>query len=226
VLQLSLGAEQATTTLAGYIADIKPPQIEIMVLKKVVGFWEPIKLFGKISIGDSLSIENWCNKNSQVLSYVLVRTNAGDVRLDCSQVKMTFTEPGRFIPQLPAYVPSTPAIVTEVKPPGVGSTGFGSAEPATVSEQYACSPGYTYINGVCQPVLWPGYGNGVSGTVSGAANAAASGGAAAGPVGAIVGGALGTAGGAVQGTANMLTPAGLRCNAGYTYYNGACYPAR
>ena len=25
--------------------------------------------------------------------------------------------------------------------------------------QYACAPGYTYINGVCQPVRSPGYGN-------------------------------------------------------------------
>jgi hypothetical protein len=94
--------------------------------------------------------------------------------------------------------------------------------------QYACAPGYTYINGVCQPAQAPGYGNPVSGTVSGEANGAANGAAAAGPVGAVVGGALGAAGGAVSGTANMLTGAAPApaCAAGYTYYNGACYPAR
>ena len=93
--------------------------------------------------------------------------------------------------------------------------------------QYACAPGYTYYNGVCQPVRAPGYGNPVSGTVSGEAAGAANGAAAAGPVGAVVGGALGAAGGAVSGTANMLTGAPPpACAAGYTYYNGACYPAR
>jgi hypothetical protein len=92
--------------------------------------------------------------------------------------------------------------------------------------QYACAPGYTYINGVCQPVQAPGYGNPVSGTVSGEANGAASGYSAGGPVGAVVGGALGAATGAVTGTANMLTPSAPACAAGYTYYNGACYPAR
>ncbi len=92
--------------------------------------------------------------------------------------------------------------------------------------QYACAPGYTYYNGVCQPVRAPGYGNPVSGTVSGEAAGAANGAAAAGPVGAVVGGALGAAGGAVTGTANMLTPSAPACAAGYTYYNGACYPAR
>ena len=94
--------------------------------------------------------------------------------------------------------------------------------------QYACAPGYTYYNGVCQPVRAPGYGNPVSGTVSGEAAGAANGAAAAGPVGAVVGGALGAAGGAVSGTSNMLTgaPPAPACAAGYTYYNGACYPAR
>jgi hypothetical protein len=97
--------------------------------------------------------------------------------------------------------------------------------------QYACAPGYTYYNGVCQPVGNPGYGNPASGAVSGEAAGAASGAATAGPVGAIVGGALGTATGAIQGTGNMLSggstpPAAPTCAAGYTYYNGACYPAR
>jgi hypothetical protein len=92
--------------------------------------------------------------------------------------------------------------------------------------QYACAPGYTYINGVCQPVRPPGYGNPVFGAVSGEAQGAASGYAAGGPVGAVVGGALGTATGAVSGTANMLAPPPRGCNAGYTYYNGACVPAR
>src|SRR5436305_3461701 len=113
--------------------------------------------------------------------------------------------------------------------------------------QYACSPGYTYMNGACQPAAAPGYSPApgyapapgyppaqpyanptgpLSGAAAGSAAGAQSGGAAAGPVGAIVGGAVGTATGAVQGTANMLTPPGMRCNAGYTYYNGACVPAR
>ena len=63
--------------------------------------------------------------------------------------------------------------------------------------QYACAPGYAYINGVCQPVRAPGYGNPVTGTVSGEASGAASGYATGGPVGAVVGGALGAATGAV-----------------------------
>jgi hypothetical protein len=94
--------------------------------------------------------------------------------------------------------------------------------------QYACAPGYTYVNGVCQPVRAPGYGNPVSGAVSGEAQGAASGYQAGGPVGAVVGGALGTATGAVTGTANALTggSSAPACAAGYTYYNGACYPAR
>ena len=91
--------------------------------------------------------------------------------------------------------------------------------------QYACAPGYAYINGVCQSVQTPGYGNPVTGTVSGEAAGASSGYATGGPVGAVVGGALGAATGAVTGTANMLTPP-VTCNYGYTYYNGACVPAR
>ena len=105
-----------------------------------------------------------------------------------------------------------------------------------------CAAGYAYMNGVCQPTAAPGayvpapgyppaqpYASPtgpLSGAAAGSAAGAQSGGAAAGPVGAIVGGALGTATGAVQGTTNMLTPPGMRCNAGYTYYNGNCVPAR
>ena len=92
--------------------------------------------------------------------------------------------------------------------------------------QYACAPGYTYYNGVCQPVRSPGYGNPVSGTVSGEAAGAASGYATGGPVGAVVGGALGAATGAVTGTANMVAPPAQGCYPGYVYRNGACYPAR
>src|SRR5260370_39465783 len=90
--------------------------------------------------------------------------------------------------------------------------------------QYACAPGYTYYNGVCQPVQAPGYGNPASGAVSGEAAGAASGYATGGPVGAVVGGALGTASGAVTGTANMLAPPAPACAAGHYYYNGNCYP--
>ena len=100
------------------------------------------------------------------------------------------------------------------------ATGASTAAMA----QYACAPGYTYYNGICQPVRAPGYGNPVSGAVSGDANGAASGYSSGGPIGAIVGGAIGTATGAVAGTANALTPTPA-CAAGYTYYNGGCYPA-
>ena len=79
------------------------------------------------------------------------------------------------------------------------------------------------------PAAAPGYPAGpLSGAAAGGAAGAANGGAAAGPVGAIVGGALGTATGAVAGTANTLTGAPRRrrpAAAGYTYYNGGCYPA-
>ena len=97
--------------------------------------------------------------------------------------------------------------------------------------QYACSPGYTYINGVCQSVGTPAYGNPVSGTVSGEQTGAAQGYATGGPVGAVVGGALGAAGGALQGTGNMLSgsstaPPTPACAAGFYVYNGYCYPAR
>ena len=97
--------------------------------------------------------------------------------------------------------------------------------------QYACPSGYTYINGVCQPVGTPGYGNPVSGTVSGEQSGAAQGYATGGPVGAVVGGALGAAGGALQGTGNMLSgsstpPPTPACAAGFYLYNGYCYPAR
>jgi hypothetical protein len=90
--------------------------------------------------------------------------------------------------------------------------------------QYACVPGYTYRNGVCQPVQPQGYGNPVSGAVSGEAAGAARGAQTGGPVGAVIGGAIGTATGAVQGTANMLAPPPGSCYPGYYYRNGACYP--
>ena len=94
--------------------------------------------------------------------------------------------------------------------------------------QYACPAGYTYFKGGCQPAQPPGYSNPVFGTVSGETAGAASGYQSAGPVGAVVGGALGAAGGAVSGTANMLTPPAPAptCAPGYTFVNGACYPAR
>ena len=73
----------------------------------------------------------------------------------------------------------------------------------------------------------PGYpSNPVSGAAVGEMNGAASGAAEGGPIGAIVGGAIGTATGALAGTANMLAPPPFGCNAGYTYYNGACVRAR
>jgi hypothetical protein len=104
------------------------------------------------------------------------------------------------------------------------AAGMSSAAMA----QYACARGYTYYNGVCQPVQSPGYGNPVSGTVSGEAARAAQGYQTGGPVGAVVGGALGAAGGAVSGTANMLSGGSSppTCAAGYYFYNGYCYPRR
>jgi hypothetical protein len=89
--------------------------------------------------------------------------------------------------------------------------------------QYTCPAGYTYYGGVCQPS------GPVSGAAAGGAAGAAAGNAAAGPIGGIVGGAVGTATGAVTGTANALTggaTATPRCNAGYVYYSGGCYPSR
>ena len=79
-----------------------------------------------------------------------------------------------------------------------------AAAPSVVMARYYCVPGYTYRQGVCQPVRHLGYHNPVSGAVSGEAAGAASGNASGGPVGAVVGGALGTASGALTGTANML----------------------
>ena len=94
--------------------------------------------------------------------------------------------------------------------------------------EYPCGPGYALYGGVCRPVA-PGYpSNPVSGAAAGEAAGAASGAAEAGPVGAIVGGAIGTAAGALAGTANDLAgaPAASVCGPGFTYYHGACYPAR
>jgi hypothetical protein len=106
------------------------------------------------------------------------------------------------------------------------AAALAAGTPCVAMAQYYCAPGYTYYNGVCQPVPAPGYSNPVSGTVSGEAAGAASGNATAGPVGAVVGGALGAATGAVTGTANALTsPApSPACGPGFTYYNGYCYP--
>jgi len=106
------------------------------------------------------------------------------------------------------------------------AAALAAGTSSTAMAQYYCAPGYTYYNGVCQPVAAPGYSNPVSGTVSGEAAGAAGGAAAAGPVGAVVGGALGAATGAVTGTANALTgaPASPVCGPGFVYSNGYCYP--
>jgi hypothetical protein len=115
---------------------------------------------------------------------------------------------------------------TRLKMLAIAAALAAGTSSAAMAQYAACAPGYTYINGVCQPAQAPGYGNPVSGTVSGEAAGAASGYATGGPVGAVVGGALGAAGGAVSGTANMLTPSAPACAAGYTYSPGASYPAR
>ena len=114
---------------------------------------------------------------------------------------------------------------TRLKVLAIAAALAAGTSSAAMAQYAGCAPGYAYVNGVCQPAQAPGYGNPVSGTVSGEANGAASGYATGGPVGAVVGGALGAATGAVTGTANMLTPT-VTCNYRYTYYNGACVPAR
>lgn len=121
----------------------------------------------------------------------------------------------------------------------------GMTSGAMAQSYVACPAGYALIGGVCRPAAAPAPGyayapnNPVSGAAAGASQGAAAGAAAAGPVGAIVGGALGTATGAVAGTTNAIAGAPVMpaygssvpapspaCGPGYTYYNGACYPAR
>ena len=108
------------------------------------------------------------------------------------------------------------------------AAALAAGTPCAAMAQYYCAPGYTYYNGICQPVRSPGSSNPVSGAVSGEAAGAASGYATGGPVGAVVGGALGTATGALTGTADMLAgaPPAPACAPGYVYSAGACYPAR
>ena len=119
----------------------------------------------------------------------------------------------------------------------VFAVGASSAAMAQV-----CPPGYAWNGAACAPMATaPGYsyapGNPVSGAAAGASAGAAEGAAAAGPVGAIVGGAIGTATGTLSGTTNMITGAPTAtvgtstppaaygpCPAGYTLYQGACYP--
>ena len=116
---------------------------------------------------------------------------------------------------------------TKLKILAIAAALATSASTAAMA-QYACAPGYTYYNGVCQPARPLGDGNPVSGAVSGEAAGAANGYATGGPVGAVVGGAIGTATGAVRGTANAVSGAVTptpTCAYGYTYYNGGCYPA-
>jgi hypothetical protein len=120
---------------------------------------------------------------------------------------------------------------TRLKMLVIAATLAAGTSSAAMAQYAGCAAGYALYNGVCQPVAAaPGYPSGpVAGAAAGSAAGAASGNAAAGPVGAVVGGALGTAAGAVGGTANMLAPPpppAPACAAGYTYYNGACYPAR
>jgi hypothetical protein len=55
------------------------------------------------------------------------------------------------------------------------AAALAAATSSAAMAEYACAPGYTYVNGVCQPVGAPGYGNPVSGAVSGEAAGAAQG---------------------------------------------------
>ena len=121
---------------------------------------------------------------------------------------------------------------TRLKMFAIAAALAAGTSSAAMAQYAACPAGYALYNGVCQPVAAaPGYGNPVSGAVSGEVSGAQQGYATGGPVGAVVGGALGTAGGVLQGTGNMLSggstaPAAPACAVGYTWYNGACYPAR
>ena len=118
-------------------------------------------------------------------------------------------------------------MTTRLKVFAVVATLAAGTSSAAMAE-YPCSPGYALYGGVCRPVPAPGYSNPVSGAVTGEVSGAANGAAEGGPIGAIVGGAIGTATGALAGTANTLAgvPPAPVCNTGYTWYNGACYPAR
>jgi len=117
----------------------------------------------------------------------------------------------------------------------VGASGAAMAQ--------VCPAGYAWNGAACAPMATGAYtgayapNNPVSGAAAGASAGAAEGAAAAGPVGAIVGGAIGTATGTLSGTTNMITGAPTAtvgtstppaaygpCPAGYTLYQGACYP--
>jgi len=97
---------------------------------------------------------------------------------------------------------------------------LAAASPGiAVAQGYSsCPPGYTLVGGVCQ----------VTTGAVGAAGAIAGG--AVGAAGAITGGALNATGNVVGGTVCAVTgapqPPAPACPYGYTYYNGACYPAR
>jgi hypothetical protein len=106
------------------------------------------------------------------------------------------------------------------------AAALAAGTSSTAMAEYPCAPGYVLYGGVCRPVPAPAYSNPVSGAVTGEVSGAANGAAEGGPIGAIVGGAIGTATGALSGTANMVAPPVRVCNTGYTWYNGACYPAR
>jgi hypothetical protein len=117
---------------------------------------------------------------------------------------------------------------TKLKIFAVAAVLAAGTSGAAMAQYASCPPGYALYGGACQPVPAPAYPGGpVSGAAAGGAAGAANGGAAGGPIGAIVGGAIGTATGAVAGTANAVTGAVAppACGAGYTYYNGGCYPA-
>jgi hypothetical protein len=106
------------------------------------------------------------------------------------------------------------------------AAALAAGTSSTAMAQYACRPGYSLYNGICQPIPETAYPAGpVSGAAAGEENGAANGAAAAGPVGALIGGAVGTATGAVAGTAGALAGAATpACAYGYYYYNGYCYP--
>ncbi|MBV9829276.1 MAG: hypothetical protein JO001_26970 [Alphaproteobacteria bacterium] len=132
-------------------------------------------------------------------------------------------------------------MTNKLKTLAIAAALITGASGMAMAQSYGCPAGYVYSGGMCQPVA----NNPVSGAFSGAQQGMQQGAAQGGIVGGIVGGALGTATGTIAGTTNavggtvnavtgapMMAPpppggpmAGA-CPAGYTLYNGSCYPAR
>jgi hypothetical protein len=84
----SAGFEAGPRALA-YIADLNPPEIEVMV-NNATG-WAPISIAGSIEQDHTLSIQKWCTGHPGQGGYVKVVTDAEPVTLSCdSQPFFTF----------------------------------------------------------------------------------------------------------------------------------------